>query len=101
MIRAAGDRIEVSDAMTLLTATDLLASGKALLAGTQSTVDLAAVTDVDSSALAVIFAWLREARRLGKHLTIIHVPQDLLSLADVYGVTELLPLAVERSSAPV
>ena len=98
MIRAAGDRIEVSDAMTLPVATELLVAGKALLAGAATTFDLGAVSDVDSSALAVIFGWLREAERCGKRVSIAHAPKDLLTLADVYGVTDLLPLAALASS---
>jgi phospholipid transport system transporter-binding protein len=93
MIRAAGECIEISDAMTLPAATELLATGKALLDAGGTTFDLRAVTDVDSSALAVIFGWLREARRAGKQISVTHVPKDLLSLADLYGVTEFLPIS--------
>ena len=64
----------------------------AALADPETLFDLAAVTEVDSSCIAVIFGWLREAERQGKTMRITHPPQDLLSLAEVYGVTELLPL---------
>lgn len=79
--------------MTVLDAAGLLAEGSAALADAETLFDLAAVTEVDSSSIAVIFGWLRAARRQGKALRIVHPPQELLSLADVYGVTELLPLA--------
>ncbi|HUW38347.1 MAG TPA: STAS domain-containing protein [Rhodocyclaceae bacterium] len=92
MIRKAGDRLEVSGAMTLPGATTLLAEGNACLDGVETVFDLAAVTAVDSSGIAVIFGWLREAQRRGKSIHISHPPLDLLSLAEVYGVTELLPL---------
>ena len=92
MIRSAGDRVEVSGAMVVPSAAELLEEGIAALANAETLFDLANVTDVDSSSIAVIFGWLREARRLGKDLRIVHPPQDLLSLAEVYGVTELLPL---------
>lgn len=92
MIRNAGDSIEVSGAMTLPGATELLAAGHGCLANPETIFDLAAVTEVDSSCIAVIFGWLREAERLGKTIRIAHAPKDLLSLAEVYGVTELLPL---------
>lgn len=93
MIRVAGNRIEVSGAMTLPEAVELLAEGNAALANAQTLFDLAAVTDVDSSCIAVIFGWLRNAQQNGKSLSIVHPPQDLISLADLYGVTELLPLS--------
>ena len=92
MIRADGNRVEVSGAMTLPGANELLAEGSAALANAETLFDLSAVSDVDSSSIAVIFGWAREARRQGKTVRIAHPPHELLTLADVYGVTELLPL---------
>ena len=65
---------------------------RAILAKADAVFDLAGVTDVDSSGLAVIFGWQREAKRLGKNVRIANPPHNLRSLADVYGVSELLPL---------
>lgn len=93
MIRIAGDRIEVSGAMTLPGASELLTEGCAALANPEAVFDLAAVTDVDSSSIAVIFGWLREAQRQGKTIRIVHPPEDLLNLAAVYDVAGMLPLA--------
>ncbi len=93
MIRAGDGCLEVSGAMTLPCATGLLAEGKAAFADPETVLDLAAVTDVDSSSLAVIFGWQREAQRLGKTILIAHPPKEMLVLAEVYGVAELLPLA--------
>lgn len=93
MIRADGNRVEVSGAMTIPGATELLAEGSAALANAETLFDLGAVTEVDSSAIAVIFGWLRAARQQGKTLAITQPPQELLSLAEVYGVTELLPIS--------
>ncbi len=93
MIRVDGDRREVSGAMTLVGAAELLAAGSDALAAEETIFDLAAVTEVDSSSLAVIFGWLRAAQRQEKRLRIVNPPQDMLSLAEVYGVKELLPLA--------
>ena len=53
--------------------------------------DLAAVTDMDSSCLAVIFGWMRAARDAGKVVRLLNPPRNLLSLAEVYGVSDLLP----------
>ncbi len=93
MIRAGENCLEVSGAMTLPGAAALLAEGNAALADAEAVFDLAQVTDVDSSCIAVMFGWLREARRLGKTISIKHPPKEMLSLAQVYDVAELLPLA--------
>lgn len=92
MISKAGDCLQVSGAMTLRDATRLLGEGTAALQGGETLFDLAGVESVDSSALAVIFGWLRQAREQGKTIRIAHPPAELLSLAEVYGVSELLPL---------
>ena len=93
MIGVVGNRREVSGAMTLAAASELLATGSASLSEGETVFDLAAVTEVDSSSLAVIFGWLRAAQRQNRQLRIVNPPEDMLSLAEVYGVKELLPLA--------
>jgi phospholipid transport system transporter-binding protein len=54
------------------------------------TIDFSAITEVDSSAVALLLEWRREAARLGKSLHFEHLPANLLALADLYGVTGLL-----------
>jgi phospholipid transport system transporter-binding protein len=94
MIRDAGDRFEVTGPLTLGQARQMLEAGRLQLGNRQDvTFDLAQVQEVDSSGLTVIFGWVREAQRAGKPVRITHPPQNLLSLARLYGVTELLPLA--------
>jgi phospholipid transport system transporter-binding protein len=91
MIRITGDCAEVSGPMTLSGATVLLAEGEAAIAANASAFDLAAVTEMDSSCLAVVFGWTRAANAAGKSLRLLNLPQSLLSLAAVYGVADLLP----------
>lgn len=93
MIRSSGNRVEVSGDMTLPSAALLLEEGSKALENPETVFDLAQVSDVDSSSIAVIFGWLREAQRQQKTVIIINPPKDLLSLAAVYDVSELLPLA--------
>ena len=92
MMHDRGDRIEVTGAMTMAAAAGLLAEGTAFLGRVDALFDLSGVTEVDSSALAVVFGWQRAAQRLNKTVRIANPPHNLLSLADVYGVGELLPL---------
>lgn len=93
MIHIAEGRVEVSGAMTLPMASELLAEGCAAMEHPEVVFDLAAVTDVDSSSIAVILGWLRDAKKHGKTIRIVHPPEDLLNLAAVYDVTGMLPLA--------
>ena len=91
MIHISGDCVEVSGPMTMLGATALLAEGEAAIASNVSAFDLKAVTEMDSSCLAVVFGWMRAAKAGGKSLRVLNPPQNLLSLAAVYGVADLLP----------
>ena len=92
MIREAGNRAAVDGTMTLPGATALLTEGIEMISRSVSIFDLGAVTEVDSSGLAVLFGWLREAQRQGKTLQLTNPPKELMSLAEVYGVSDLLPL---------
>lgn len=88
---AAGAR--VVGAMTIDQASTLLREGRAALAQGHTTFDLAAVSEIDSSGLAVIFGWQRTARQQGRSITLVNAPASLASLAAVYDVVELLPLS--------
>jgi len=95
MISVANNRIEVPEPVTMANSARLLVEGTAALEamGADKLVefDLAGVTNIDSSALAVVFGWMRAAQARGKLVSLVNPPQNLLSLATVYGVTDLLP----------
>ena len=56
-------------------------------------VDLSEVEETDSSALSVVFGWVRTARNRGVTLLIAHPPASMVSQAALYGVSDSLPLA--------
>ncbi len=56
-------------------------------------LDAAALTQFDSSALAVILACRREAVAAGKTFSVQGLPAKLSQLADLYGVAELVASA--------
>jgi len=91
VIRREGDRIVVSGAVTLANVTELLRRGNAELQAGASTVDLGEVTELNSALLAILFAWLREARRNGTELAFVRLPESLTTMARLYGVLDLLP----------
>jgi phospholipid transport system transporter-binding protein len=53
-------------------------------------IDFANVTEFDSSAVALMLRWRREAEKLGKALRYVHLPSNLQSLAELYGVDTLI-----------
>lgn len=54
------------------------------------TIDFSAVTAVDSSAVALLLEWRRRALAKGKPLAFVNLPANLLALAELYGVTDLI-----------
>lgn len=91
MIRRDGDRITVSGPLTLAHVADALRQGNEAIGAGARSVDLGEVGELDSSALALLLAWLREAKRSGRELVLTNLPQGLTTIARLYGVAELLP----------
>ena len=54
------------------------------------TIDFAAITSVDSSAVALLLDWRRMAAKRGKTLVFVNLPANLKALAELYGVGELI-----------
>ncbi len=97
MIEHGDASLRVTVPMVIANARALLEAGRSfLLSGARqelTLLDLAAVHEIDSSALSVILAWLRTAGEHGVALRIVSPPASLISLATLYGVCELLPIA--------
>ena len=93
MIRREGERMIVSGPLTLASVTAALREGNAAIGEGVRTVDLGEVGELDSSALALLLAWLREARRQNHELAFANLPQGLTTIARLYGVADLLPAA--------
>lgn len=87
----------VTGSMLNANATALLEAGRGFLRTASSAkelrIDLSAVEETDSSALGVLFAWLRTAQKSGIDLQIANIPASMVSQARLYGVYETLPLA--------
>lgn len=54
------------------------------------TIDFSEITAVDSSAVALLLEWRRQAQARGKTLEFANLPPNLLALAGLYGVAELI-----------
>jgi phospholipid transport system transporter-binding protein len=90
MIACDGARCTVQGPVNLETAVELLARGNELFTAPQVTLDLAAVTEVDSAALSLLLEWRREAARNGRAIRYLNLPANLRSLAELYGVADLI-----------
>lgn len=79
--------------LTFSTASNLLSRGKVLIAKNSSIhFDLSEVTHSSSIGLAVLIAWCRTARQMGKSISFSHLPANLLSAAKVSNLESVLPI---------
>lgn len=77
--------------LTIETVPALFETGLQRLAGEDLRVDFSRVESVDSAAVSMLLGWTRAAQRSQRALHVKDLPGDLLSLARLYGVAELLP----------
>ena len=89
MIERFDHELRVSGALTLATATASSEAGKQQLIDNM-VIDLEAVTEVDSTALSVLFEWRRAARARNLHISFRNLPDSMQSLAALYGVADLV-----------
>jgi phospholipid transport system transporter-binding protein len=76
--------------LTVNNARAALEAGLSAIEGGQAEIDLAQLTVVDSAAVATLVAWRRAALERGAPLTFKNPSANLQSLAELYGVAELL-----------
>lgn len=92
MIKREGNLIHVSGALTMETVAGLRDLDLPADATAPVVVDLAAVEALDSAAVSLLLAWLRQAQERSVTLRYTNLPANLTSLAQMYGVAELLPV---------
>ena len=89
MLMREGDQLKVAGPLNIESVSALLTQSSGMLNGV-TVVDLGGVTEVDSAAVSLLLEWRRQAQNTT--LRFAHLPTALASLADLYGVTELIPL---------
>ena len=96
MITRKEDSLQVTGNVTIATVSALLSEALKLQAESgpngKLLIDFAGLEKVDSSAVSLMLVWMREAQRSKLDLQFANVPANLMSLAKLYGVAELLPL---------
>ena len=96
MIRRDGRRMVVGGTVTLANVMRVVEEGRRHLEEGVQTIDLSEVTEMDSSLLAAMLSWLRDAKAREHELTFANLPDALLTIARLYGVDRLLPAAPSR-----
>jgi phospholipid transport system transporter-binding protein len=91
VIKREGEWMVVHGNLTIETVPALFEAGLQCLSGEDFKVDLSNVDTVDSAAVSMLLGWTRAAQRIHHDLRVKGLPEDLLSLARLYGVAELLP----------
>ena len=89
MIERSGNELRLTGALTIANAVTLCEEGKQQLNG-DVVIDLAAVTEVDSTALSVLFEWRRAALQKKTSISFRNLPDSMKSLAALYGVADLV-----------
>jgi phospholipid transport system transporter-binding protein len=90
MIACKNGHCTVQGPITVDNVVSLLEQGREQLSAASATIDLSGVTEVDSSALSLLLEWRRDGARSGRAIRFVKLPANLQSLAQLYGVTELL-----------
>jgi phospholipid transport system transporter-binding protein len=76
--------------LVMSTVVDWLPRLKPLLAQGNVTLDFSATGQIDSSALALMMEWQRQASQVGAQLKAVGVPENLAVLARLYDVAFLV-----------
>lgn len=63
-------------------------------------IDFSEVTEVDSSAVALMLHWRRKAQILKKPLRYVHLPHNLAALAELYSVDQLIHCPSQQQNPP-
>jgi phospholipid transport system transporter-binding protein len=92
--RAAG-LLQLAGVLDYSTGPKLREQGARLIAASSAArlaLDCSAVEKSSSVGLALLLAFIRDARKAGRELSIIALPADMRDIAQVSGLLELLPL---------
>jgi phospholipid transport system transporter-binding protein len=90
VVDASGDRWTCSGPITFTNAGAVLEASRQLPLPRAGVIDCEALHPVDSAAVAVLIAVKRRAAQENVALTFVNITPSLHTLADLYGVEELL-----------
>ena len=91
-----GPTLKLSGPVTLANVAQVLEEGLQQIRDGAGTMDLGGVTELESSLVAMLLAWLREAKRRKSEVAFANLAQGLETIAQLYGVDGLLPVPGAR-----
>ncbi|MCZ7563033.1 MAG: STAS domain-containing protein [Burkholderiales bacterium] len=89
-MRLDGERVLLEGPVTIATVPALFARARAACRDGATVLDFAAVGEVDSAAVAMAVALLREAAAAGRRFAVANVPAAMATLAELYSVTDVI-----------
>ncbi|HUL42145.1 MAG TPA: STAS domain-containing protein [Burkholderiales bacterium] len=96
MIVRDGNRLLVQGAVTMSNVNSLFEAGLQQLNHELTEVDFSGLREVDSSAITMVLEWLRVSKRRNLRLSVRNMPDNMKSLASLYGVLDLIPFSDGR-----
>jgi phospholipid transport system transporter-binding protein len=92
--RGPDDRLVIEGELDFTTVVQLREAAQPLLGGGADVrVDLQGITRSDSAGLALLVEWMRAAQRLGKPIQFLNIPPQMLAIARVSSLDQVLPLS--------
>ncbi len=95
MISKQGDRYLIEGPVTLAGVSALLAEGSRSFEGSHVVVDFSGVAEADSSAISLMLEWTRSMHGSNRQIFFANIGESLVSISNLYGVTDLIPIAAE------
>jgi len=93
VIKAEDDKLLIEGEVSFATIPKLRIIGCEFIVKHQNVVfDLKEVTTKDISGLALLTAWTRFSKEIGKTIHFINLPTQLLDMAKLNGLKDLLPI---------
>lgn len=96
MIVRDGSRLRVQGAVTMGNVKSLLEAGLQQLGPELKEVDFSGLEDMDSSAVSMVLEWLRVSQSRHLQLSVVNMPDNMKSLASLYGVLEFISFSGGR-----
>lgn len=90
-IRLEGTRLLVGGSVTYDTVAEVARAGEAIIKTDDMLIDLMEVAQVDSSAVSMLLEWVRKSQTYGRKIRFINLPENLVSLVELYDVSDLIP----------